>query len=584
MKRHGLLLFVLLSSFELIFAQKWSDEAFNYQENGKIREAINVYLQHINELSRGDLNVLAYCYEELEDYEEAIRWYKMSANKGNSSAMFNLGRLFDNRYGTHKGVVANKEVANDYYKQAIYSDHKTKGRSWSVLNLFLNYKDAGRLTECKPILEYAVREDVNLSEAPYFLAKYFYKGKESIYYYRIAAEHGEKYAQYELAMILQEGELIEKDLKEAAKWHRKAAEQGNWMSQEEIGKCYEELYLKTLDERYLKLCLKYYYNIFTDNNDSGAPRIIVLGDMSNIKVDKEGNWIVNAPENPLEAIYSKGLYGAKTYKTYEEWLNNMVKPLAIDSDVDINIPKNDIKTNAYVLIIANENYNYEHYVPYAENDGESVRKYFENTFGIPSSNIHLITDATLNKMKREIEWLVDNCKESNKLYLYYSGHGIPANDLSTAYLLPCDGYAKDPETGLNLNWLYTKLGTTNIPCYVFLDACFSGSGRGQRALVESKGVSIKPKEVVPQNKTIVISACQGTETAYPSEEQKHGLFTYFLLKKIQQNKGDVSLEALTNYLIEEVPKQCRKEKGTTQTPTVMTSKDISDIWKTMKIM
>ena len=187
-------------------------------------------------------------------------------------------------------------------------------------------------------------------------------------------------------------------------------------------------------------------------------------------------------------------------------------------------------------------------------------------------------------MKREIEWLVDNCKESNKLYLYYSGHGIPANDLSTAYLLPCDGYAKDPETGLNLNWLYTKLGTTNIPCYVFLDACFSGSGRGQRALVESKGVSIKPKEVVPQNKTIVISACQGTETAYPSEEQKHGLFTYFLLKKIQQNKGDVSLEALTNYLIEEVPKQCRKEKGTTQTPTVMTSKDISDIWKTMKIM
>ena len=119
---------------------------------------------------------------------------------------------------------------------------------------------------------------------------------------------------------------------------------------------------------------------------------------------------------------------------------------------------------------------------------------------------------------------------------------------------------------------------------MFLDACFSGSGRGQRALVESKGVSIKPKEVVPQNKTIVISACQGTETAYPSEEQKHGLFTYFLLKKIQQNKGDVSLEALTNYLIEEVPKQCRKEKGTTQTPTVMTSKDISDIWKTMKIM
>lgn len=584
MKKIGLLLFLLLSSFEMALAQRWSEEAYNYEKNGKTREAINVFLQHKNELSKNDLNTLACCYEALENYEEAVSWYKLAANKGNSSAMFNLGRLYDNQYGTHKGVVADKNVANSYYKQAIYSKHKTKGRSWSVLNLILNYQDAGRLGECKSILEYSVREDVNLSEAPYFLAKYFYKGKESVYYYRIAAEHGEEHSQYELAMILQEGELVEKDLKEAAKWHRKAAEQGNWMSQEEIGKCYEELYLKTLDERYLKLCLKYYYKIYTDNNDSGAPRKITLGDMENIEVDENGNWVVNAPPSPLEAIYSKGLYDAKTYKTYEEWLNKMVKPLAIDSDVDINIPKNDKKTNAYALIIANENYNYEHYVPYAENDGESVRKYFENTLGVPSSNIHFIADATLNNMKREIEWLIDNGKESNKLYFYYSGHGIPANDLSTSYLLPCDGYAKDPETGLNLNWLYTKLGTTNIPCYVFLDACFSGSGRDQKTLVESRGVAIKTKNVVPQNKTIVISACQGTEMAYPLEEQKHGLFTYFLLKKIQQQKGDISLGALTNYLIEEVPKQSRKEKGSTQTPTVVTSKVLSDTWKNMKIM
>ena len=98
------------------------------------------------------------------------------------------------------------------------------------------------------------------------------------------------------------------------------------------------------------------------------------------------------------------------------------------------------------------------------------------------------------------------------------------------------------------------------------------------------GVAIKTKNVVPQNKTIVISACQGTEMAYPLEEQKHGLFTYFLLKKIQQQKGDISLGALTNYLIEEVPKQSRKEKGSTQTPTVVTSKVLSDTWKNMKIM
>ena len=173
MEKISLLLFLLLSSFEMALAQRWSEEANNYEKNGKTREAINVFLQHKNELSKNDLNTLAYCYEALENYEEAVRWYKLAANKGNSSAMFNLGRLYDNRFGTHKGVVADKNVANSYYKQAIYSKHKTKGRSWSVLNLILNYQDAGRLEECKSILEYSVREDVNLSEAPYFLAKYF---------------------------------------------------------------------------------------------------------------------------------------------------------------------------------------------------------------------------------------------------------------------------------------------------------------------------------------------------------------------------------------------------------------------------
>lgn len=574
-----------LCSFCIIAAQNWSDEAFALFEKKKIREAIDIYMQHESELSKRDLNVFAACYEDLGDYVTAVSLYKKAADRDNSSAMFNLGRLYDSRYGRHKGIISDKEVANSYYKQAIYSKHATNGRSYAVYNLFLNYKDANKIDECKPILEYAVREEVNLTEAPFCLAKFYYKGKDAVYYYRVAAEHGDKNAQYELAMILQKGEVIEKDLKEAARWHRKASEQGNWLSEEEIGICYEELYLKTLDERYLKLCLKYYYKVYSKDNESGSPRIIQLGAIGdNIEVDEEGNWVVSLPNNPLQAIYNKGLYHANRYSTYDEWLSEEVKPLAIDSDVDINIPHNDIKVKAYALIIANENYKYEHYVPYAENDGESIRKYFESTLGLPSSNIHLITDASLNNMKREIEWLVENCKDSDKLYLYYSGHGIPSGDLSTAYLLPCDGYAKDPETGLNLKWIYSKLGTTNIPCYVFLDACFSGWGRDEKVLVESKGVAIKSKEVIPQNQTVVFAACKGTEMAYPSEEQKHGLFTYYLLKKIQQTSGNVSLEALSNYIIEEVPKHAIKEKGSIQTPSIIPAKNLNDRWKSMKLM
>lgn len=564
-------------------AQTWDDNAYSLSDQGKYEDAIKVFLQHEREMTEVDQNQLAFCYEKLNDYPNAVKWYQVSVKNGNSSAMFNLARIYDCRYGTHQGVESNKEKAKQFYRQAIYSDYEGKGRAWSVLNLFLVCKDENNIEECKPIIEYAIRRKVDLNHAPYLMAHYLCKDKrEAIYYYRISAEHGNDDAQYELAKILQEGKYIEKDLNEAVRWHRKAAEQGNWGAQQELGKCYEELYLKTLDERYLNSCLKYYYKIYTDDNDSGMPRIINLGDTSNIKVDKDGNWVVD-DLNPLKSMYSKGLANADRYKTYEEWLEAEVKPLSVDSDVDINIPKNDIKSKTYALIIANENYNFEHYVPYAENDGETVRKYFENTLGVPVDNIHLISDASLNVMKREIEWLMDNSKGVDNLYFYYSGHAIPANDLSTSYLLPCDGYAKDPETGLDLQWLYNKLGSTDIPCYVFLDACFSGSGRDRQVLVESRGVAIKAKEVVPQNKTIVFTACSGTEMAYPIEEQKHGLFTYCFLKSLQKSEGAITLGELADYIKQNVSQYARKERRGTQSPMVVSSSAVADVWRNFKL-
>lgn len=203
-------------------------------------------------------------------------------------------------------------------------------------------------------------------------------------------------------------------MKEAVRWHKKAAEQGEWGSEDELGKCYEELYLKTLDERYLKLCLKYYYRVYTDDNSSGLPRIINLGEEV---TDRSGNKTIVATKSPLEEIFDKGLVDANKYRNYSDWLDKVVKPLAAESDVDVNIPQTDTESKSYVLIIANENYKYEHYVPYAENDGETIKKYFENTIGVANEKIHFIVDASLNEMKKEVEWLVENSKFTDKVSL-----------------------------------------------------------------------------------------------------------------------------------------------------------------------
>lgn len=70
---------------------------------------------------------------------------------------------------------------------------------------------------------------------------------------------------------------------------------------------------------------------------------------------------------------------------------------------------------------------------------------------------------------------------------------------------------------------------------------------------------------------IVFSAAQGDETAHQYNKKKHGMFTYFLLKKLQETKGEVSLEELATYIKEQVQKSSIKENGKIQTPTIQVS-------------
>ena len=48
---------------------------------------------------------------------------------------------------------------------------------------------------------------------------------------------------------------------------------------------------------------------------------------------------------------------------------------------------------------------------------------------------------------------------------------------------------------------------------------------------------------------------QGDETAYLYKEQRHGMFTYYLLKKLQETKGEATLGEISDYVTSEVRKQ-----------------------------
>ena len=68
---------------------------------------------------------------------------------------------------------------------------------------------------------------------------------------------------------------------------------------------------------------------------------------------------------------------------------------------------------------------------------------------------------------------------------------------------------------------------------VFLDTCYSGASRGEKALLTSRPIRLvyKPKPV-PEGFT-VMTAAAGDQTAKPLEEAKHGMFSYFLMKGME---------------------------------------------------
>ncbi len=254
------------------------------------------------------------------------------------------------------------------------------------------------------------------------------------------------------------------------------------------------------------------------------------------------------------------------------------------SDVDINIPETP-QTNdkTFVVIIANEDYENEVAVKYAANDGKIFREYCKKTLGIPEKNIRYKTNATFGNMWTAITDICEIMKAYRgqaKVIFYYAGHGMPNSQNNSAYLLPCDGSSSSFNVAIKLDDLYSKLSANpSQGVTVMLDACFSGAARDNDMLAHARSVGIAPDPEELTGNMVVLSAATGKQAAYPYKEKRHGMFTYFLLKKLQETKGDVDYKTLSDYVTENVHQLSSVEQGIKpQTPEVKVSGDIQSSW------
>lgn len=102
-------------------------------------------------------------------------------------------------------------------------------------------------------------------------------------------------------------------------------------------------------------------------------------------------------------------------------------------------------------------------------------------------------------------------------------------------------------------------------------------------MASARGVAIKAKAAAPKGNMVVLSAATGDETAYPYYEKGHGMFTYFLLKKLQETKGQATLGEIADYVTTQVGRKSIVENSKSQTPTAIASTELADSWKSMKL-
>ena len=260
------------------------------------------------------------------------------------------------------------------------------------------------------------------------------------------------------------------------------------------------------------------------------------------------------------------------------------------SDVDINIPiskKSKFSENTYVLIIANENYKNVDNVNFAIHDGEVFKEYCSKTLSIPSKQIFYYSDATFGDLLAGVDkmkYALNNFEDS-KAIVYYCGHGIPDEKPDgDAYILPIDGKGTNTATCYSLRQLYTTLAATKATSVTyFMDACFTGANKEGGMLVAARGVAREAKRTPLAGNTVAFSAASADETAMTYPEKGHGLFTYFLLKKLQETKGDVSYLELAQYIKDNVKKEAFLVNEKPQTPVVAISGDCRNTWKTMTL-
>lgn len=242
--------------------------------------------------------------------------------------------------------------------------------------------------------------------------------------------------------------------------------------------------------------------------------------------------------------------------------------------------------NAWAVVIGIESYRESlAKAAGARADAQRFADFARDTLNVPEANIKLLLGERASRADMTaalMEWLPRNAVEpGGKVYVFFSGHGAPDVQEGSAYLLPYDANPTYLKSG-GIQVAEVQKTLTNLQgqqAYLFLDACFSGSGE-RSVLPEGTRPVVPVKQLKPAGGVVTFAAAGADETTGAHQQSGHGLFTYHLLEGIggkadADQNGDVTLGELEAHVVQSVRVDARR-RNRDQTPVVALPKGVDD--------
>ena len=202
----------------------------------------------------------------------------------------------------------------------------------------------------------------------------------------------------------------------------------------------------------------------------------------------------------------------------------------------------------WLFVIGIETYKATDDILFSRRSAELFKQVAMKTLGIRERQAYVLLDdeATSAGIQDKLRFMLRNVKAGDKIYFYYSGHGIPVpNKDRAAYILAADKYPDfvDDNDFFAVDTIYKTL--TDSPAsqvIAFMDSCFTGQTDGKSVFGGAKAsTALAPKQSkFDANKMAIITA--GTDTQYSNALQSkgHRLFSYYLMQSMLNGRSDIA--------------------------------------------